>query len=313
MKALVKYAKGPGNIGLREIEEPRCAPAEVKIEVKACGICYTDIHILHDQYPWQLLLPLGHEYSGVVVEVGTEVRNFKVGDRITGCGAGGFAKYLVTSEDRFLFHLPDSLSFEEGALFEPLSACTHAVVDASGITPMDLALVTGPGSIGLCAMQVAKACGAVVAITGTAKDKERLALAEKLGAELAINIDEQDPVKLIDELSQHQGVDAVIECSGAQAAVDLGLKLIKNGKIYTQVGLSGKPYSVDLDHVVYNRLTIASSIGFRQESWSASIGLVERGIVNVKDIISHRFSLEDWEEGFRICENREGLKVLIIP
>jgi L-iditol 2-dehydrogenase len=313
MKALVKYAKGPGNIGLRDIEEPRCGPGEVKIETKACGVCYTDIHILHDQYPWELFLPLGHEYSGVVVEVGPAVRNFKIGDRITGCGSGGFAKYLVTSENRFLFHLPDSLSFEEGALFEPLSACTHAVVDASGITPMDTALVTGPGSIGLCAMQVVRACGAIVAITGTAKDKERLALAEKLGAELAINIDEQDPVKLINELTRNQGLDAVIECSGAQAAVDLGLKLLKGGKIYTQVGLSGKPYSVDLDHVVYNRLTIASSIGFRQESWSASIGLVERGIVNVKDIISHSFSLEEWEQGFRICEHREGLKVLIIP
>jgi len=313
MKALVKYAKGAGNIGLQDIEEPSCGPGEVKIETKACGVCYTDIHILHDQYPWELFLPLGHEYSGVVVEVGTEVRNFKIGDRITGCGAGGFAKYLVTSENRFLFHLPDSLSFEEGALFEPLSACTHAVVDSSGVTPMDVALVTGPGSIGLCAMQVAKACGAVVVITGTAKDKERLALAEKLGADLAVNIDEQDPVELINEFIHNRGLDAVIECSGSQAAVDLGLKLIKNGKIYTQVGLFGKPVSVNLDHVVYNRLTLASSIGFRQESWYASIGLVERGTVNVRDIISHRFSLEDWEQGFRICENREGLKVLIIP
>jgi L-iditol 2-dehydrogenase len=313
MKALVKYAKEAGNIGLRDIEEPTCGPGEVKIETKACGICYTDIHILHEQYPWELFLPLGHEYSGVVMEVGPEVRNFEIGDRITGCGAGGFAKYLVTSEDRFLFHLPDSLSFEEGAIFEPLSACTHAVVDSSGITPMDVALVTGPGSIGLCAMQVAKACGAVVAITGTDKDKQRLAVAKELGADLSINVDKQDPVRLINELTGNRGLDAVLECSGSQAAIDLGLKLIKNGKTYTQVGLFGKPVTVDLDHVVYNRLTITSSIGYRQESWSVSIGLVERGIVNVKDIISHRFSLEEWEQGFRNCENREGLKVLIIP
>jgi L-iditol 2-dehydrogenase len=313
MEAVVKYAMGPGKIGLQDIEEPRCGPTGVKIEVKACGICYTDIHILHDQYPWELFVPLGHEYSGVVVEAGPEVRDFKPGDRITGCGAGGFARYLVTHEDRFLFHLPDNLSFEEGALFEPLSACTHAVVDASGISPMDTALVTGPGSIGLCTMQVARACGAVMVITGTAKDKQRLAVAKRLGAELTVNIDEQDPLELIHELTGTRTVDAVLECSGSQAAVDLGLRLLKQGRIYTQVGLFGRPVTVDLDAVVYNRLTIASSIGYRQESWRASIGLVQRGTVNVKDIVSHSLPLQEWERGFQMCEEREGLKILLIP
>jgi L-iditol 2-dehydrogenase len=313
MKALVKFSNSPGDLEIREIKEPVCSPREVKVEVKACGVCGTDIHIMHDLYPWELFLPLGHEYSGMVVDIGKNVKNFNVGDRVTGGGTGGFAKYLVIEEDDHIYKLPDTLSFEEGALFELLSGCVYAVLYLSGITPMDVVLITGPGPIGLCTMQASKAMGAIVIITGTSIDNNRLKLAKELGADYIVNVEGEDPEEFIRSLTDDQEVDAVLECSGSQSAVDLGIKVIKPGKKITQIGLFGKRVSIDLDRVVYRDLRIVSAIVFTRDSWLKSIALVSQKKINLKKLISHKLPLSEWKRGFEICEKKEGFKVLLSP
>jgi L-iditol 2-dehydrogenase len=313
MQALVKYAAGAGKVGLRDIKEPVCKPNDIKVEVKACGICGTDIHIVHDLYGWDLFNPLGHEYSGVVVETGPAVKKFKIGDRITGAGSGGFAKYLTIGDDQFVFKLPDSITFEEGAFFEPLSCVTQAVVDYSRIRPMDVVLVTGPGSVGLCAMQVAGAAGATVIVAGAAADAHRLELAKTLGADFAATSEDGNLQKRVMELTDGRGVDSVLECSGAEAAINMALKQIKPQGTYVQIGLACKRISIDLDTIVYKQIVLRGNIGFVRGSWTRSIELVRTGKVNVAKLVSHTLLLSEWEQAFELCRNRKGCKILIIP
>jgi L-iditol 2-dehydrogenase len=315
MKALVKTAQGAGNVDLLDIAEPVCGADEVKIEVKACGVCGTDIHIYNGFYPWDTGLVLGHEYSGVVVEAGKDAQGFKPGDRITGCGAGGFAKYLTCKavSGSFLFHLPDNLSFEEGALFEPLSASTRAVFERSGVRPGDVALVTGPGVIGLGTVQALKAAGARVALAGTTIDTERLALARSLGADWTIDVQKEDAAKLLTEATQGRGLDVFIECSGAQAALKMGLRLLREEGRMVQAGLYTKPVTLDIDDLTERNIQLATSFGYTLDTWHKAIELVEQGKVNLKSLVSHKVVLSRWREAFRLCEEKVGFKILVIP
>src|SRR5438067_1258567 len=182
MKAVMKTAPGAGNIEVRDIAEPATPPGHVKIAVKAAGICGTDLHIYYDEYRSFPPVVLGHEVCGEIAEVGSGVERVRVGDRVTSetyastCGScrycregrvnlcperrsigsganGGFAKYLVVPEHN-IHLLPDNVSFEEGALSEPLACVIHSVLERSQVTPGDIAVITGPGAMGLLTLQV---------------------------------------------------------------------------------------------------------------------------------------------------------------
>ena len=313
MKALVKYADGSDKLEIRDMPEPVCGPGDVKIEVKACGICGTDIHILHDLYPWPKMVPLGHEYSGIVVEAGEGVSRFRVGDRVTTCGTGGFSRCVVKKERERMSKLPDNLSFEEGALFEPVSVCTRAVFENSGIRPLDLALVSGPGSIGLGILQAVKAAGGTAIVSGTAADDKRLKAARELGADYTVNIGQESLEQLVKKISGGKGLDVVLECSGAAAAVNAGIGLLKRGGALLQVGLSGRPISVDMDLLVNRCIRLVGAFGFGDAEWEKSIELARIGKYNLKKMISHTVPLSEWRRAFKLCEDRQGLKVLIVP
>jgi L-iditol 2-dehydrogenase len=232
MKGLVKYAKGPGNMEIRDVAEPTAGPGQVKIEIKAAGICGSDLHIFHDDIAGIPINPpviTGHEFTGVIVEVGEGVTQWKVGERITSetafsfCGDcmhcrtgrynlcnyrrtlgywynGAFTKYTVVPEER-IHKLPDHVDFVAGALAEPLACVTHAVLELTSIMTGDVVLITGPGSIGMLALQVAKAQGATVVVSGTNIDRERLAKAKQLGADYTVDVTEQDLAALINDLT----------------------------------------------------------------------------------------------------------------
>lgn len=199
MKALVKIAGGKGNVQIRDVPEPFPGPGQVKIEVKAAGICGSDIHILHGKSPQPIHPPfiMGHEFSGIITETGPGSTVWHVGDRVTAetaffvceqceyCRAGqyhlcrerkgfgfwhdgAFAQYIVVPEKR-VHKLPDCIDFISGALCEPLAVATHAVGELSRILPGDLVLVSGVGSIGLLAAQVARLKGGRVILWGRRK------------------------------------------------------------------------------------------------------------------------------------------------
>lgn len=341
MKALVKLKKGYGNIEICEMPEPICGEGEVKIEVKAVGLCGSDIHIMHDALPYTPPVILGHEFCGMVAEVGTKVTGFKVGDRVVAenvslsCGEcslcqtghyaicsqrsaqgmnrdGGFAKYIVCQE-KFVFKIPDNISFDEGALLEPLTCCVHGVIEQSKVQAGDVVLVSGPGSIGILAAMVAKAEGGFVVITGTDGDGEKLQSALELGVDRVVNIEKEDLNQVVGELTRGRGVDVVLECSGAEAAVNSGMNILKQRGRFTQVGLFGGKINVNFDLMTMKEIHVEGTLSHTKASWLRGIRLVEEGKINLKPLITHKYPLIEWEKAFETFQKRKCIKVVLVP
>ena len=220
MIAVRKLARGVGNIELQDVPEPHAGDGQVVIEVDSAGICGTDLHIYLDEFETKPPVTIGHELAGVIVELGKDVEGWTVGDRVTTetyfstCGHcldcrrgrrnlclhrrsigskenGAFAQYLLTPASN-LHRVPEGLDLESAALTEPLACTVHGVLETAGVCAGDNVVLTGPGPIGLLAMQLAKVAGATVVMLGTNLDVERLRLAKKLGADGVVNVQEDD-------------------------------------------------------------------------------------------------------------------------
>lgn len=344
MKAIVKTKRGLGNVELRDVGVPEMAPDEVLIEVNSSGICGTDVHIYHDSAFYTPPVIMGHEYAGVITQVGDEVSDFNEGDRVTSpatipCGTcfmcrtnrvnrcigeqkrilgthkadGTFAKYVAVPS-KILHKIPDALRFDEGAVAEPAACAIHNVSEIVGIDSGDVVVVLGPGPMGLLSLQVAKISGAEkVIVTGLNADKDRLKLAEKLGADITINVEEDDVVEAIGSMTDGLGADVVIEASGASAARKQAFNLVRRCGKVGLIGLTGKPTQIDLDKVVEGELDVKGSWGTVWSSWRKALSLISSGKIQVAPLITAKLPLERWYEGFRMMEERNALKVLLIP
>jgi len=343
MKAIVKYAHGHGNVELRDMPEPSPGLDEVKIEVKAAGICGSDLHIYRGDIKLPLRPPviMGHEFSGVIVDLGSRVTDWRIGDRVTSetsaqvCGRcipcrtgeynvcaekrligywfnGAFAKYCVVPS-RLVHKLPENVSFLSGALCEPLASCVNGVIEKTAISPGDIVVIAGPGPIGLLSLQLAKIKGAFSVLCGTEVDEKRLQLGRRLGADVTVNVQAEDPWKGISGLTDGAGADVFIECSGSAAAVRMGLQLVRRGGRYTQIGLTGQAFELDFDTVAYKEITVRGSLGQRWTSWRLGLKLLDKGLIKTEELVSDILPLSQWETGFRKVENKEGLKIVLEP
>ncbi len=343
MKGLFKTAPGPGNLELRETEVPRPGPGQVLVEVKAAGICGSDLHIYHWDIAFAMKPPMiiGHEFSGVIAELGQGVEGWKPGDRVTAepsaiiCGEcrycrtgaynlcasrrvmgywvnGVFAEFVVVGAHR-LHRLPESVGFAEGALTEPLACCVHAVHELTGVEVGDFVAVTGPGAIGLLCAQLARAEGAEVMMVGTGADRDRLAVARTLGIEHCVNLEETDPLEYAREHTEGYGADIVFECAGAAPAAALGIELARKQGRYTQVGLFGRPITLDFERIAYKELVVTGSLAQRYTAWKRTIRIMQLGKVDLGAVISHSFPLSRWKEAFDRFEAKSGLKILLDP
>jgi L-iditol 2-dehydrogenase len=225
---------------------------------------------------------------------------------------GAFAKFTIVPQDK-IHLLPKKISFIEGALLEPLACVTHATMDQSIMSPTDIVLITGPGAIGLMALQVAKAYGAKVLISGTDYDIDRLEFARKLGADRVINIQKEDIYQIIKEETYRCGVDVVFECSGSSSAIKANMDLIKKRGKYNQIGLTEKMTSLDFNQICYKELKVTGSLGSIWTSWKNAISLVKNNKVDLKCLVLHQFPLSSWKEGFSIFENKKGIKIILKP
>ena len=344
MLALQKVAKGVGNIELREVPEPSPEPGWVKIEVKAAAICGTDLHIRHDKFPYWPPVTLGHEFSGVIAEVGEGVCDWQVGDRVVcephslACGRcwlcrtgnpqicaekrspgwgidGAFAKYLVMPS-HLLHRLPQSVSFDAGALVEPTCNTVHDVLERARVEPEDFVVVMGPGPIGLLAAQVARAGGArEVMIVGTPADAElRLPVAEKVGIDHVVNLAETDHEALCLELTGGRGADLVVDCSGAEPAINSCVRMVRKKGRFCVIGMTGKDdIHFTWDAAIFKGIDLYFNISTSYTSWDRSISMIEKRKIDVESLITHREPLERWEEVFDALEAQKGIKALVIP
>jgi L-iditol 2-dehydrogenase len=315
----------------------------VKVEVRAAGVCGSDLHIYHDEIGISIEPPvvMGHEFAGVVVEQGAGVEGLQVGDRVTcettawSCGRcracraghynmcasrkvvgyaldGCFARYCVVNR-RQVHPLPDNVDFLAGALTEPLACCVHAVLELSSIVAGDVVVITGPGPIGLLCLQLAKAAGGYAIVCGTSSDAGRLALARRLGADLTVDVQAEDALASIHEQTAGQGADLFLECAGAPAAAQLGLRATRRGGQYTQVGLFPGPFELQFDLIAYRELRVTGSLGQRWTSWRRALALMARDQVDTHSLVSHVLPLDQWREAFRLFEEKQGLKIVLEP
>ncbi|HYO89245.1 MAG TPA: zinc-binding dehydrogenase [Candidatus Limnocylindrales bacterium] len=342
MKAVMKVAPGVGHVELRDIPEPQAGPGQVKIKVHAAGICGTDLHIYKDEFRSCPPVVLGHEVAGEVVDLGEGVEGVSIGQRVTTetyfitCGKcrycrtghanlclsrrsigsgvnGGFTNYVVVPF-RNIHALPESVDYRAGALTEPLACVVHAVLTTPTISPGDVAVIAGPGAIGLLTLQVVKAAGGTAVVLGTNGDEQRLALARELGADHVVNVQETDPAALVADLTpEGLGADVVYECSGAGPAAQQLLTLPRRGARYVQIGLFGKPVAWDLDQVCFRELIVTGSNASVPSAWIRALQLLESGLVRTKPLITADYEVTDWQEAFDGFEKKTAIKTLLIP
>ncbi|MCC6178155.1 MAG: zinc-binding dehydrogenase [Chloroflexi bacterium] len=330
MKAAVYY--GPRDIRVEDVPRPSPGPNELLIEVRACGICGSDLHT----YRYGLFEDLGrvmegrdgrlmgHEFAGVVAEVGSDVRGIEVGQRLTGIGRGAYAEYvLVEVDERNVHPLPEHVAFEEAATLEPLATSLHGVGLAE---PKDgeTIVVLGAGIIGLGAIQVLKldAPGArVIVVDGT---PTRLEMARRAGADDVIDFTAGDPVEAVYRLVGEQevprlgfrggNVDAVLDCAGAPTSTQHGLQLLKQefGRLVL-VALFEQPGSLDRNIIVRKHVRLLGSWAWSTADFRRAVDLLASGKVDRRMLVSHEFKLDDAAEAFATQERGQAIKVLVKP
>lgn len=342
MLAVRKLERGIGNVEVRQIEEPRPDADQVVIAVNSAGICGTDLHIYLDEFETYPPVTIGHELAGEIVELGRNVSGWNVGDRVTTetyfytcgrclhcrCGRrnlcvkrrsigskqdGAFAPYLVTPASN-LHRVPDELDLESAALTEPLACTVHGVIETAQVRAGDNVAITGPGPIGLLALQLAKGAGATVLVIGTDQDTERLSVAEALGADGVINAQGVDDVaQAAADIFHSDGADLVIECSGAAPAARTLTGLVRRGGRFCQMGLYGKPITFDQDAVCYKELVVTGTNASVPSAWPRALKLLAERKVDARRLITHRYAIVEWDKALEVVKKKEGVKVLLKP
>lgn len=336
MKAAVYH--GPGDLRVEEVPVRKLKDNEVKIQVKYCGICGTDIHIFHgDGGCCDVTPPLvpGHEFSGVVAEVGAGVKTVKVGDRVAGdpndmCGEcyfckngmqhfcknnigigttvdGGFAEYVIMREKQ-VYKVSDELSFIEAAMAEPISCCLHGI-DLCNIKAGDTVLVIGGGPIGMIMMQLAKNAGASkVIMSEPVEEKREQAL--KLGATKTIDPLHEDVEAVLAEYCEN--VNVVIECVGNVHTQADAVRFAGKGATIMYFGLAAPEESFPIrpDDIFKKELHITSSY-INPYSFERAIQILESGTVELESLITNVVPLDDIADVFTKPEYRRTGKVMI--
>ena len=343
MKALLleEYKK----LTVTDMPEPEFGEHDVLIQIKACGICGSDIHGF-DGSSGRRIPPLimGHEASGVVSNTGSAVTKVNRGDRVTfdsmvSCGQCGFcergqmnlcddrrvlgvscddyrqhgcfAEYAVVPE-HIIYPMPDNLAFEHAAMIEPVSVAVHAV-KRTPIAVGDTAVVVGAGMIGLLVVQALKAagCGKVIAVD---LDEEKLSLAKDLGVEICINPNHTDAVQSIQEATGGDGADIAMEVVGATPTVQTAIESTRKGGSVTLIGNLASKVDFPLQSVVTRELTIYGTCGSNGE-YLECIDLLSSGVIKVDPLISAKATLDEGPEWFdRLYATEAGLmKVILQP
>ncbi|BFT32153.1 L-threonine 3-dehydrogenase [Alteromonas sp. D210916BOD_24] len=338
MKSLVK-AKAEKGIWLQDTPKPEVGHNDLLIKIRKTAICGTDMHIYNwDEWSQQTIpvpMVVGHEYVGEVVDMGQEVKGFKVGDRVSGeghitCGhcrncragrvhlcrntegvgvnrPGAFAEYLVIPAFN-AFKIPDNISDELASIFDPFGNAVHTALSFD-LVGEDV-LITGAGPIGIMAAAVAKHVGARHVVV-TDINPYRLELAKKMGATRAVDVSKEDLKDVMNELGMTEGFDVGLEMSGVPAAFrDMLNKMNHGGKI-AMLGIPPKDVAIDWNQVIFKGLVIKGIYGREMfETWYKMASLLQSGL-DLSPIITHTFSIDDFQKGFDTMGSGQSGKVIL--
>lgn len=328
------------DVRIEEIPKPTIGPGEILVKVMACGVCGSDV------LEWYRVKKaprvLGHEMTGEIVDVGEGVKNFKVGDRVfvshhvpcnkcryclnghhTACETlhktnfypGGFSEYVRVPSinvEQGTFLLPENVSYEEGTFIEPLG-CVIRGQRLAQVKQGGSVLVLGSGVTGLLHIQLAKKVGAERVIA-TDVNEYRLEAAKKFGADVVLNAKEDVP-SLLKAANEDRLADRVIICTGAMPAIKQALRSVDRGGIILFFAVPGRDVSIPITNFWRNEITVMTSYGASPSDLKEALELISSRKINVRDMITHRLSLEEAGKGFQIvadaCEAR--IKVIIEP
>ncbi|QCJ71854.1 L-threonine 3-dehydrogenase [Providencia heimbachae] len=338
MKALSKLKAEPG-IWMTEVPEPELGHNDVMIKIRKTAICGTDVHIYNWDEWSQKTIPvpmvIGHEYIGEIVAIGQEVKGFKIGDRVSGeghitCGhcrncrggrthlcrntigvgvnrAGCFAEYLVIPAFN-AFKIPENVPDEIAAIFDPFGNAVHTALSFD-LVGEDV-LVSGAGPIGIMAAAVCRHVGARHVVITDVNDY-RLDLAKKMGVSRAVNVSRENLKDVMNELGMKEGFDVALEVSGAPTAFQTMLDTMNHGGRIALLGIPPASMATDWSKVIFKGLFIKGIYGREMfETWYKMVTLVQSGL-DLSPIITHQFSIDDFQKGFDIMRSGQSGKVIL--
>jgi len=338
MRALVKAKSEPG-LWMEEVPKPTPGPAEVLIEVRTMAICGTDLHIYRwDRWAQETIpvpLVVGHEFAGVVVELGDGVQGLSPGQRVSGeghitCGhcracragrrvfchhhesvgvsrAGAFAEYLVIPAEN-VFPLPDHIPDDIAAILDPLGNATHTSLKFD-VVGEDV-LVTGAGPIGIMATAIVRHIGARFIVV-TDINPHRLTMAAALGADRVVDVSRESLAPVMHELGMTEGFDVGLEMSGAESAFHDMLDTVRHGGRIAALGIPPQPITVDVSRVIFKGLTVQGIYGRRIfETWYKMAAMLQSGL-DVSGVITHRFPMDQFADAFAAAASGRAGKVLL--
>jgi len=338
MKALVKKHPGIG-LSIENIPVPPCLDHEVLIKPRKTSLCGTDLHI----YKWDawaqknIVTPMviGHEFMGDIVEIGKNVKDVKVGDRVSGeghitCGQcppcrrgqrhlcmktlglgihrhGCFAEYFTLPAEN-VFKLPDSIPDDVAAIFDPYGNAVHTALSFN-LTGEDV-LITGAGPIGIMAAAIARKAGAHTVVV-TDRNPYRLILAHQFGATHCVDITHNSLEETMEKAGIHHGFTVGLEMSGHPQALNIQLEKAQNGAHIALLGILPPGCAIDWDLVIFKMLTLKGIYGREIfATWHQMTHLIESGL-DLKPLITHRLKVEDFEKGFEAMSAGQSGKVIL--
>ena len=336
--AVVNFSSEPHSVEIREVERPKCGDDDVILEVQAASVCGSDLHQWEGKQSWPVNYPviLGHEFGGVVVEIGKNVSKWKEGDRVVsetaavvdmfgplsrqglynldpsrkgfGNGVdGAMTKYAKVAQ-RLLHKVPDSVPFEYAAMTEPCAVAFSATIDPGFLRLGDRVVILGPGPIGILSGVMAKLAGAEVAIVGLERDKHRLEVGKKYGMEVIYN-DPTEWARSTDGL----GCEGVIDATGVSAALKTALEVIRPNGWITKVGWGPQPLNISLDPLVQKNVRLQGSFSHNWPMWEKVLRMMETKQLDLKPVLGGEFPIDQWKTAFEKMNSGEYIKSVLLP
>ena len=329
----------PGKIVFNDIQVPEIKASEVLIKIMKIGVCGSDIHVYHGKHPYTSYpVVQGHEVSGEIAKIGDSVSNFKIGDKVTiqpqivcgkcyACTHGGYhicdelkvmgfqttgtASEFFAVEAKKVLRLPEHMSFDEGAMVEPMAVAVHALSRGGDVKGKKV-LVLGAGPIGNLIAQTAKGLGAAAVMITDLSDY-RLSIANQCGIDFCLNIKEQDVGKAIIENFGPDKADLILECVGINPTMSQAINNARKGTDIIVVGVFGDKATVDLGLVQDRELRLIGTLMYQEKDYLKAIELIEQGKIQLKPLITNYFAFKDYLKAYEFIEEKKDqvMKVII--